>query len=697
MPMDMNSMAFTVGSLLDPEEERRRRLEQERQAMLAAPVAPVKPTPVKETITTDPVTGERKVKIEGTERDLSAMNTRTPTVTLPGAAAPVAPDQFRFANLAPEQITAIEQAMAREGINDRGILRGPGAQQLFDQRPLADRQRLFQVAAPSGMQQTSAVAPVAPGALPAPPAPATTAGATPVSQNYDSLLAGSQVNPRVRSRMMNDPSVPLMYRAAARSNEESAVRQEQDNRRLNAQIAKIGSGDPEAWDRAIREEGSLLKAIVFGYSGAQDLARNELNKLGYGGKWESTTDENGNRAIIKYRQDGIPMEGFDESGTKLTSAQLAAFGAEGGTGKWTTSGTFFQTPDGQILRAQSNERGRSRYVDASTGAVYRGPTNNLMKLEEAGQYRKMDYGLVTDLKKKHGANVLEAEKEFVALNGPFRTDSERQAFRDAYGFSQAMPPTPTPSTQMAPPAGGAAAPVAPTQAPAAAPAAQPMSQQTAPVGGPVAPGQAPALSATAPQLNPVVSRGNVNVPLEEQRRRAAGAKIETEEGAKDVAEYRAKKGRVEDNADYLITKVEELVEHPGMSTSVGAKGPSYLFGLKTEPLPPQLGGGDARDFMNRLGEIEGQAFLQAYEVLRGGGQISNVEGERATRAIVRMKTAATEKEFKSAAQDFIGIIKRGVDRGRKKLGEEPVYGEAPASQQRRRGEPGTASNPIRLD
>ena len=93
---------FNTGfGMMDPfqaaEDERRRREEQERleaeQRMRMASVAPVEPTPVKETITTDPVTGERKIKIEGSERDLSAMNPLTPTLTMPGA--PVAPEDIQ--------------------------------------------------------------------------------------------------------------------------------------------------------------------------------------------------------------------------------------------------------------------------------------------------------------------------------------------------------------------------------------------------------------------------------------------------------------------------------------------------------------------------------------------------------------------------------------------------------------------------
>jgi hypothetical protein len=57
----------------ETEEERRRRLALEQEQN----------TPVKQTITTDPVTGAQKVKIEGSAYNLSAANPATPTVTGP--------------------------------------------------------------------------------------------------------------------------------------------------------------------------------------------------------------------------------------------------------------------------------------------------------------------------------------------------------------------------------------------------------------------------------------------------------------------------------------------------------------------------------------------------------------------------------------------------------------------------------------
>ena len=57
------------------------------------------------------------------------------------------------------------------------------------------------------------------------------------------------------------------------------------------------------------------------------------------------------------------------------------------------------------------------------------------------------------------------------------------------------------------------------------------------------------------------------------------------------------------------------------------------------------------NFLNRREQLQGQAFLQAFEALKGGGAISEVEGEKATIAIARLQRATTEKDFYDALAD----------------------------------------------
>lgn len=103
-------------------------------------------------------------------------------------------------------------------------------------------------------------------------------------------------------------------------------------------------------------------------------------------------------------------------------------------------------------------------------------------------------------------------------------------------------------------------------------------------------------------------------------------------------------------------QVNELLNHPGFQSAVG-------MGI---PAAKRIPGSKEADFAARLEQIQGGAFLQAFESLRGGGQITETEGAKATSAYNRMSDATSEKEFRAAAKDYIDILNIGLDRLRKK-------------------------------
>lgn len=113
-----------------------------------------------------------------------------------------------------------------------------------------------------------------------------------------------------------------------------------------------------------------------------------------------------------------------------------------------------------------------------------------------------------------------------------------------------------------------------------------------------------------------------------------------------------------------IKLVDELVNHPGFSGTVGAKTPFGAAAAIGYGIP----GTDAADFMARRNQIVGQQFMQAYQTLKGGGQITEVEGKKATDAISRMSTSQSEAEFKRAADDFKQVLQAGLQRARTKAG-----------------------------
>ena len=68
-------------------------------------------------------------------------------------------------------------------------------------------------------------------------------------------------------------------------------------------------------------------------------------------------------------------------------------------------------------------------------------------------------------------------------------------------------------------------------------------------------------------------------------------------------------------------------------------------------------GSAATDFKSRFDQLKGAAFLQAYDTLRGGGAITEIEGTKAENAKTRMNLAQSEPEFIAAARDFQAALK----------------------------------------
>lgn len=105
-------------------------------------------------------------------------------------------------------------------------------------------------------------------------------------------------------------------------------------------------------------------------------------------------------------------------------------------------------------------------------------------------------------------------------------------------------------------------------------------------------------------------------------------------------------------------KKEGTRPHPGFRAAVGA-------GIGERFIP----GTDAAGFQALYDQVTGGAFLQAYETLKGTGQITEIEGKKATAAITRMNLAQNEKEFIAAAREFQSAIRTGVKNARAKAGK----------------------------
>ena len=106
------------------------------------------------------------------------------------------------------------------------------------------------------------------------------------------------------------------------------------------------------------------------------------------------------------------------------------------------------------------------------------------------------------------------------------------------------------------------------------------------------------------------------------------------------------------NAEQSIQSVSDLINHPGLKYLTGT-----LYGKA-----PVIPGTEQASANALLDQIKGQQFLQAYQTLKGGGQITEVEGKKATDALSRMQRSVSQEDFIKAGKEYMGILQKGIQR-----------------------------------
>lgn len=502
------------------------------------------------------------------------------------------------------------------------------------------------------------------------------------SQPYIDIYQRDQNDPLQMLALRGDTSAPEFIRRRAADRARELMNQETQTAQAQQQAQQLAAaaaqGDRKASNTIARtlqsQEGSWLKMILLGFISPQ-LAGLEAVKLGFGNVDRAVQDSAGNSYMVTFSALGSPVKGFSADGKELSQEQLikvaagqtASKGVEQGAQVYidptgTVKGTFvLERRPGQTPIYKEIGTGRPATAEESARLRQSGVGGTL-----ADQYQRRELELFQKLQYRGPEKVAQIVAEDEALYGPMPPAMKQAILDRARTAAPNMgAPTGVPGGAPAVPQQGAAAQggevrqLPQTVAPPAG--TQPAAQGA--VSTPAVPG-APAPAADAASTT-IAGRRAAAKAAETQ------AVTEAKEAGEDIAKIRANQGKNEATSDYLITKIDELVKHPGFSVSVGASAqPGFQF----------IPGTDKASWYARFDEVKGQAFLQAFETLRGGGQITEREGAAATAALQRMNTSQSEAEFKEAANDFINVVKRTVDRNRVKLGQEPKYGTAPESQ-----------------
>jgi hypothetical protein len=125
----------------------------------------------------------------------------------------------------------------------------------------------------------------------------------------------------------------------------------------------------------------------------------------------------------------------------------------------------------------------------------------------------------------------------------------------------------------------------------------------------------------------------------------------------------------ENNANRIIKNIDAVLNDPYLPSMVGpVQGRLPNITAKSQAL------------QSRLDQLQGQTFLQAFNDLRGGGQITEKEGEKATAAYNRLaNTRVGTAEYITALRDFRNEVANLLDIARRKAGVERPDLARPAS------------------
>ena len=437
------------------------------------------------------------------------------------------------------------------------------------------------------------------------------------------------------------------------------------------------NGDLKAWNKIQQEmrpergkqkeevtTGDYVRAYMYARLGLNDLSQEVQQKiLGKETKFGQVQLGGTNWSVETDNKTGQIIRAKDDEGniaTKSTIDKLAAAGMKAGTHAYSQTGEIHITPDNkQVVKTFNGITGKPAWVEVDSGTEWHAK-------EGMGNPKPMSIG--TAIAKKEGteavtlryAGPISYTRASAGFAGKFNTENpganiawvspgagRAPVLVDRNNGDQVVNPdakgnitvVKTPVTTPA---------VAP--APAAAPAASGTVNPT-----PGVPGTTP-----PPTYNTGESPTQYNARVKQWSQEQAKV-------AADQAKLKSGLPEFEGTAENTLRTLADVTSHPGFKISVGGSQP---IGSLLAKVPNT----EARDWQSKYNQLKGQAFLSAFNSLRGGGAITDTEGAKATQAMAALNDPGiSEKEFLRNAKILEDTIKTGVNRRREQAGLTPKY------------------------
>jgi hypothetical protein len=130
-----------------------------------------------------------------------------------------------------------------------------------------------------------------------------------------------------------------------------------------------------------------------------------------------------------------------------------------------------------------------------------------------------------------------------------------------------------------------------------------------------------------------------------------------EERGKAVGQAQANLPKIISGAEQTLKIIDSVQNDPYRERGTGL---SSVFNAI-----PATGG---FDFAQKVKQLQGKSFLQAYQDLKGGGAITEIEGQKAENAVARLNVAQSEEAFNEALNELREIVTAGIERARRMAG-----------------------------
>lgn len=529
---------------------------------------------------------------------------------------------------------------------------------------------------------------------PAPPAPVVEAAPVPVAQPaarpqwaVDLEDAGKD-----QDKLMGiavNRAYPESVRKDARDRLKSAMADEDKARAATDIVNAAAQGDPKAQSQLLNSikpaavkrdeesgkvsEGSYIRAYLYARLGLTELARDEQEKIAGKTKFGQVIVD-GQGYEVETDSRGRILTARDAEGNKVESPILNKIRAESASAKATQThtGKMQDVTTGEVYYERTTPQG-IQLVD-NNGKVYRGSSANLRPFGIGSDIGTKNIIQLNELQNKlafAGPTASAAEREKVIAESEAKYGPLPDAFKSAVRAGQPLPAGVATGTPIA---GAQGMVTAPAAQPAAMPTTTPGTAMPAPAAQ-VTPG--PAIPGAAPAVNiPAATTPAGRVAGTEVGVHAAKSKTEIAQNLEEKKNaVRMTMPATEQNATSILNTLNDVMTHPGFDKTIG--NPDILN--KPLQMIPQ---GDRRAFAQKYKQLGGQEFLAAYNQLRGGGSISEIEGAKAEQAIAALKdTGISSEEFKKNAWILQDVVKTGIDNQRRLIGQPPKYQGSPEQEQ----------------